>query len=278
MEVNNSSLIGSLRNVRGANDILSRLQSNSLEARRERLAAALQSEEFKDGPADLVATYPKHVLALKEGVLMRIALEENDEVIRFGLIEIYDVPVPATDIGAEIIETAKAAVESILSENMDTAGPMISSIARALDIRGNLQHQIESDVRLRLLTRDAWWQDVVSESFEGEVNLPEARESNPENIKTALAGSIDDLLSIIKTETAEAARAIKKLAERKNVLPIYVECANDIYEDIKSAVSALSEVNRESIEDMQKTYSTVGHVAPRLVKGSKFLTQLANNS
>src|ERR1019366_949806 len=91
---NNQSLIDTLRNVRGADDIISRLQESSLEARRDRIAEALKSEAFKDGPAEIVATYPKHVLALKEGVLMRIELVENDDSITFGKIEIYDVPVP----------------------------------------------------------------------------------------------------------------------------------------------------------------------------------------
>lgn len=274
----NADLIDSLRNVRGAEDIISRLKAGSLEARRERISDALKSESFEHGPAELVATYPKHVVAQREGVLMRISLDESEDAIRFGKVEIYHVPVPATDIGAEILATANAAVDSILAEDMEAVTPMVASIARALDIKGNLQQQIEADVRLRFLTRDAWWQDVVAENFEGEVNLPQPRSLDGVDEKTLLVGSLDDMLSVIRTEAAEATRALKKLAERKDVLPVYVECANDICEDIKSAITALIDVDRDSAEEMQKVYSTVERVAPRLIQGSKFLVQLANNS
>lgn len=273
---NNSSIIDTLRNVRGADDIIERLKANSLEARRDRIAEALKSPDFKDGPANLVATYPKHVLALKEGVLMRIALEESEDSIKFGKIEIFDVPAPATDIGAEIIETARAAVDAILNEDFETATPMVTSIARALDIKGNLQHQIVLDVRLRSLTRDAWWQEVVAENYEGEaVKLPLPR-NNPDT-KAALTGSIDDLLGVMKAEGAELAAALTKLDAQKGVKPIFVECARDVSEDIKGAISTLLDVNRESVDEMQRVYEAVGRVAPRLVTGSKFLVRLANN-
>jgi len=287
MALDNTSIIDSLRNVRGADDIIERLKSNSLEARRDRIAEALKSPDWKDpvtgasiGPAKLEATYPKHVLASKDGVLMRVALDEDENSIKFGRVEIYDLPVPASDIGAEIMETARVAVDAILSEDLNEAKPMVASIARALDIKGTLQTQIESEVRLRALTRKAWWDGVVSENYEGdEVGIPQPREvSEGGDVKAALAGSVDDLLGLIKNEAAETLRAIQKLDERKDVPAIYVECARDISEDIKTAISALANVNRESQEDLKHVYETVGLVAPRLIKGSKFLVALANNS
>lgn len=279
-----TSTIETLRNSRGADDIIERLKAGSLEARRERIAEALNDSNWKDsvtnepyGPVDLIGTYTHHALVSKSGMVMRVELKEDDNVIKLGKVEIFDVPVPATDIGAEIIETARMAVDAIISENIDTATPMITSIARALDIKGNLQRQIESDVRLRSLTRDAWWQDVVSENYTGtEVTIPSAR-TDGGDAKSLLIGSIDDLLSIIKTEASEAARAIQKLSDRKDLHAIYTECARDISDDLKNAITALSDVDREQQSEMQTVYETVGHVAPRLIQGSKFLVQLANS-
>lgn len=279
----NSAIIETLRSVRGADDIIERLKNGSLEARRDRIAEALSKPEWKDeasgisGPLRLISTYSHHVIAEKQGVIVRIALKEDEDAIQFGKVEIFDVPVPATDIGAEIFETARTAVDAILSEDLETAAPMISSIARALDIKGNLAAQIESDVRLRSLTRNAWWQEVVTENYQGgEVTLPKPR-TEGEDKKSLLAGSIDDLLSFVKTEAAEALRAIQTLSER-NVHAVFVECANDISEDLKNAITALMNVNRESPDEMQRVYETVELVAPRLVKGAKFLIQMANNS
>jgi len=271
----NNTLINSLRNVRGADDIISRLQSNSLEARRDRIAEALLSSDFKEGPAELVATYPKHVLAIREGVLMRISLDEDEDKISFGKIEIYDVPLPAADIGSEIMETAKAAVDFIIDENQHSLNPMIISIANALDIKGNLHNQIESDVRLRSLSRVAWWQEVVEESYKEEVNLP--LQVQGENPTLALSTSLDDLTNVIRLEAVLTTKSLTKLQERKDILPIYVDLAQDICEDMKTALLALTNVSRDSMEDMQKVYSTVGLVAPRLVKGSKFLNNLSNS-
>ena len=155
---------------------------------------------------------------------------------------------------------------------------MISSIANALDIKGNLAAQIESDVRLRSLTRNSWWQEVVAENYEGaEIELPKPR-TEGEDKKSLLTGSIDDLLSFIKNEAAEALRAIQNLSERKNVHSVFIECANDISEDLKNAITALMSVNRENPDEMQHVFEAVELVAPRLLKGAKFLVQMANNS
>jgi hypothetical protein len=280
----NTAIIETLRSVRGVDDIIERLKSGSLEARHDKIAEALNKPEWKDeasgitGPLRLIGTYSHHVLAEREGVIVRIALKEDDEKIEFGKVEIFDVPVPATDIGAEIFETAKAAADAILSDSLDVAAPMISSIARALDIKGNLASQIESEVRLRSLTRNAWWQEVVTENYEGtEIELPKPR-TEGEDKKSQLTGSVDDLLSLIKTEAAEALRAIQSLSERKNVHAVFVECANDISEDLKNAITALVTVDRENLDEMQRVFETVGLVAPRLLMGAKFLVQMANNS
>lgn len=279
----NSAIIETLRSVRGADDIIERLKAGSLEARHDRIAEALSKPEWKDeatgigGPLRLISTYSHHAIAEKQGVIVRIALKEDEDSIQFGKVEIFDVPVPATDIGAEIFETARTAVDAILSEDLETAAPMISSIARALDIKGSLAAQIESDVRLRSLTRNSWWQEIVTENFEGEEPVLPKPRTEGEDRKSLLAGSIDDLLSFIKTEAAEALRAIQTLTEH-NVHAVFVECANDISEDFKNAIIALMNANRENPDEMQRVYETVELVAPRLVKGAKFLVQMANNS
>ena len=81
----NTAIIETLRTVRGADDVIERLKAGSLEARRDRIAEALSKPEWKDestgiaGPLRLIGTYSHHALAEKDGVIVRIALKEDEE-------------------------------------------------------------------------------------------------------------------------------------------------------------------------------------------------------
>jgi len=272
-----NDIINTLRNVRGADDIIERLKASSLEARSERLAEALKSDKFEHGPADLVATYPKHVLANKDGVLMRVSLDESEDSIKFGKVEIYDVPVAPQSLAEEIIESAKVAVDSILSEDSETSTTIIASIARALDIKGDVAKQIESNVRLSSLKRDQWWNGVVAENYQGsEISIPQPHQTTDTiNESQALQLSISDLLSLIVKESKNISESLKVLENKKDTHPIFLECAKDILEDLKNAILALKEVNINNLQEMKSTYEVVGLVAPRLLMGTNFLSHLA---
>src|SRR5690606_21713333 len=90
----NTAIIETLRASRGEVDLVQKLKEGSLEARRERLAKALRDPAWEAGPAELIATYPHHVAARKDGVIMRIPITEDADAIRLGRPEIFSIPTP----------------------------------------------------------------------------------------------------------------------------------------------------------------------------------------
>jgi len=53
-----------------------------------------------------------------------------------------------------------------------------------------------------------------------------------------------------------------------------IECADDIAEDLKSAISILNDVDRTNLEEMLQVHEEVRQVVPRLLSGINFLTHL----
>lgn len=269
-----SSVIDTLRAVRGEVDLITKLKEGSLEARRDRIAEALADPMWENGPAELVATYPHHVVASKEGVLMRLSVIEDDESLSFGKPEIFSIPTPIRDVGAEIMATAQSAAELVIKEDYESACPMIRGIVGALDVKGDLQRKLGMDVALRSLDRKTWWQDIVSEQFSGEVELPAPRQVEDDDL-AALSGSVDDLLAFLKENIDGAVKSLKLLAKNESAGSVSIECARDIAEDLKSAIAVLSDVNREDSEEMTRVYEATGRALPRLLAGVKFLEHLA---
>lgn len=267
-----SAIIETLRAARGEVDLISKLKEGSLESRRERLVAALASEDWDGGPAELVASYPHHVVARKAGTLMRVQVSESDGQLKLGKVDIFEMATPAEDIGAELMETAKAAAELVLKENYEAATPMIRGIAGTLDVKGDLQRRLSQAVQLKTLGRKTWWQDTISEQFSTTLDLPAP--STDKEPAQGLGESIDHLLGIIKESSTNAVTALKTLSEASTRHAGAIECASDIAEDLKSAVTILSGVNRDDADEMSRVFEEVKRVVPRLLAGINFLTHL----
>jgi hypothetical protein len=268
---NDATIAETLRAARGEVDLVTKLKENSLEARRERISEALQDPENGIGPAELVATYPHHVIGRKEGVLMRIPVAEEDGSITFGKPDIFSVPTPVDDIGTEVMETAKSAVDFLLKEDFDSAEPMIRGIAGALDVKGDLQRRLSMAVQLKSLGRKTWWQDTISEQFAADVQVPESVQSSEAE---EMAEAIGALHTLLKESAAHAVSALKELHGDGTPNTGAIECAGDIAEDLKSAVSILNDVNRSDLEEMLQVHEEVRQVVPRLLAGINFLTHL----
>jgi hypothetical protein len=273
---NDSNIAETLRAARGEVDLITKLKDGSLEARRERIVEALQDPEWEGGPAELVATYPYHVMARKEGILMRIPVSEEDGKITFGKADIYSVPTPVSDIGTEVMETAKSAVDLVLGEDFDAATPMIRGIVGALDVKGDLQRRLSMAVQLKSLGRKTWWQDTISEQFSADVDVPESVQTDE---VAEMAEAIDALGGLLKKSAKHAVESLKELHDAGAPNTGAIECAGDIAEDLKSAISILNDVDRTSLEEMLQVHEEVRQVVPRLLAGINFLTHLtgANN-
>ena len=266
----NSTIAEALREARGEVDLITKLKEGSLEARRDRIAAALESSDWDGGPAELVASYPHHVIARKDGVIMRIPVSEADEgYLVFGKADIFSVPTAVNDIGAEVMETAKSAVELLMREDYAAAAPMIQGIASAMDVKGDLQRRVSMAVQLKSLGRKTWWEETVNEQFASEVEIPQWEDGT-----TVAVEAVDSLNKILKEGAAHAVEALRALHVAGSSDTGAIECVDDIAEDLKSAISILNNVDRANQEEMLQVHEEVRQVVPRLLAGINFLSHL----
>jgi len=271
MPSSNTTIAEALREARGEVDLITKLKEGSLEARRERIVAALESSEWDGGPAELVASYQHHVIARKDGVIMRIPVTEADGGgFSFGKADIFSVPTPANDIGTEVMETAKTAVDLILGENYEAATPMVRGIAAAMDVKGDLQRRVSMAVQLKSLGRKTWWEETVSEQFAAEVEVPQWEKGD----ETPTTEAIDSLNKLLKEGAAHAVEALRTLHGASGKDTGAIECVGDIAEDLKSAISILNNVDRANQEEMLQVHEEVRQVVPRLLAGINFLSHL----
>jgi len=270
----NSTIAEALREARGAVDLISKLREGSLESRRERIVEALQDPKWTAGPAELIASYQHHVIARKEGVLMRIPVTEEEKRITFGKADIFSVPTPVEDIGTEVMETAKAAVDLILGEDYEAAMPMVQGIAGAMDVKGDLQRRISMSVQLKSLGRKTWWEETVNEQFAHEVEIPQWDEAG----SSVTAEAIESLNKVLKEGATRAVVALKSLHAAGGQDTGGIECASDIAEDLKSAISILNDVDRTNLEEMLQVHEEVRQVVPRLLAGINFLTHMTRET
>lgn len=269
----NTTIAETLRNARGEVDLITKLKEGSLEARHDRLVQALESAEWAGPDAELIATYPHHVITRKDGVLMRVPVSESDEGFEFGKPDIYSVPTPANDIGVEVMETAKSAVDLILSEDYDGAAPMVQGIAGAMDVKGDLQRRVSMAVQLKSLGRKTWWEEAVTEQYAHEAGVPEWGGD-----ETVVGESLDSLDKMLKEGAAQAVDALRLLHTAGQQDTGSIECVSDIAEDLKSAISILNNVNRDDQAEMLQVHEEVRQVVPRLLAGINFLTHLTRES
>lgn len=271
-----SAIIETLRAARGEVDIITKLKEGSLETRRDRIAEALSKNDWEGGPAELVATYPHHVVARKDGTLMRVQVIESEGQLKLGKADIFESATPAEDIGEEVLATARVAAELVLKEDFAAATPMIRGIAGTLDVKGDLQRRLSMAVQLKSLGRKTWWQETVSESYAAKLDLPAPVEGADQ--LQAMSESLNSLLGIIKENSASAVTALKTLSEANKKPSGALECASDIAEDLKSAVNILNGVNRDDLEEMSRVYEEVKRVVPRLLAGINFLKDLTKTN
>lgn len=273
-----NTVVDVLRNARGAQDeVLSKLKADSLEARRERIARAVESKDWVAGPAELVATYERHALVSKDGAQLRVRVTEGaDGQIVLDKIEVFSLAQPAPDVVSEVFETAKAAVDKILEDDFAGAVPMVAAVANVVYTSGDLHRRISTEVAKRSINRTAWWHQVVREHMEKVGPVEEIKIPTP-NSPESLVQAIDSLKSIMIEEARTAAQAVTKLAENKTISPSIVESAKEIVADLKYAIQALSNIASTNIEETTGIYEGVGAVANQLRLGARFLASLSGN-
>lgn len=273
------TVLDTLRSVRKADDAIDRLKAESLEARFGRIAEAMQNPEWAGGPAELIATYPKHAVASRGGMLMRVRVTESDDgIFTFDKMEVLQLPAPTGKIGEEVMETAKAAVDLIFENKFDEAAPMVRAIANALFTSGDLRREIMTEVAKRSVSRSAWWHPVVKEHLEN-IGQPceEADYSIPaDTTGEDLVKAVDNLRESLQATAKHAAAAIVRLSEMKDIPSTVSSAASDIAADLKYAIQALSGADRQCDEELAGVYAGVSSVANQLRFGARFLESLTD--
>lgn len=275
---NSAAIVDVLRTVRGSDDQLASLKAESLEVRRERIAEAAAKSDWVGGPAELIATYTHHALLDKQGTLMRVRVtEDKSGKVAFDKPEVFHIPMPTADVGREVMETAKSAVNKILDNKFEDATPMVAAIANALHASGDLKRQITTEIAKRSITRDAWWHKVVGEHMEKLGVTVEHTLDNPADPEQ-LARAVDALTSSLIEAATTASNSIKRMAERTNVPEAITSAAKDIAADLKYAIQALTGAARDDSAELQGVFEGVGAVAGQLRLGAAFLATLAGPS
>jgi len=270
-----SAVVDALRASRNADDVFSRLRENSWERRRETLVALVEASDWKHGPAELLATFDHHaVVKSANGSLVQVEwLVDDDGDFSIGRSVVHETNTPVADLGQELMETARSAVDLISSGQLEEAQIMITTIAEALDVRGDLQRRINTEVTVRSLTRDAWWHQAVPQ-LEGLENVIPMPRTEGDDI---IAKSVNDLLIFLKESAVEAIEAMRLLAD-SDVEKDIETLAQDVAEDVERAISALMSTESTSQEDEAlQVYEAVMTAAPRLLSGIEFLKELASD-
>lgn len=267
-----TSVVDQLRASRSVNDAMTRLRENSWETRRTSLLRMVESTNWRFGPAELIATFDHHALTkASNGDIVQVEWSRDaDGGVSLGRAVIHESSTPVSDLGYEVMETARAAVDRILDEDYEAAAPMIAGITEALDSGGDLHRQINNEVLVQSLTRRAWWHDVVG--------LDEATiEQLPDVTTEDVQRSATDLLAFLKEQAtllSQTARQLDGRAEGQEIESL----ATDVVEDVQRAITALLNLDRRRTAEVTKIYEAVMTATPQLLSGIAFLKHLSDNS
>ena len=267
-----NAVVDQLRAARAVDDTLSRLRENSWEVQRTSIVRLVESNEWRHGPAELIATFDHHALAkAPNGDVVQVEWHRDDDgATSLGRAVVHESATPVSDLGYEVMETARTAVDKILDEDYESAAPMIAGITEALDAGGDLQRQIGNEVLVQSLTRCAWWHDVVGIQEDANTQLPDV---TIEDIQV----STTDLLVFLKEQASE----LSVIARQFDVAGASQEVetlVTDVAEDVQRAISALMNLDRRRTAEVTKIYEAVMTASPQLVSGIAFLKNVSEQS
>ena len=269
-----NNVVDALRAARNADDELTRLQENSWENQRKQLTKLVEASNWRYGPAQLIATFDHHLVAkAPNGSLVQVEWEQNEDGYHLGYAAVHKTATPVADLGHELMETARSAVDQILEEDFDGVQNKIATIAEALDAGGDLQRQVNTEITVRSLTRDAWWHQVVGvrEGIESKIPAPQTEGEN------AIESSVADLLQFLRESATDASNTLRALADTE-IADDIESLARDVAEDTERAVSALVGIDTDRQEEALKVYEAVMNTTPRLLNGIAFLKELTQSN
>lgn len=276
-----NNVVETLKAARGNQDTVARLREGSLNKQIADISEALASPEFPLGPAELVGAYGtiKTVVGRKGPVTFRAYVEEREGQLVIGEnIETFDVALPVSDMAADVLQVAKAAVEHVLDGDYEKATSQFEEISRSLDVRGDLSRKLRVAVNRQAIAVTApWYAPVVEDQYQGEavevvVLDPEATDET-ERFRLAC----EELQTLIQDGLSETSAAFKS-AEDVELPPEHALMAHDIIRDARRAVRCLEDADKSNYDEMASVFETVQARAGSLLKGLRFLAQIVEGT
>lgn len=269
-----AAVVDALRAARNADDELSRIKENSLEAQRFALLKLVEAANWRYGPAELLATFPHHLVCkAPNGSLVQVEWARGTDGYSLGRATVHETATPVADLGRELMETARTAVDLVLAEDYESVESMIGTITEALDAGGDLQRRVSNEITLRSLTRNAWWHHVVGDRAGIEEQIPQPQIEGDDTLNR----SVTDLLVFLKEAAAGASSALRTLANT-DIAKDVETIAQDIAEDTRRAIAALVGINKKNQEETVQIYEAVVSTTPRLLNGIEFLKELTQET
>jgi hypothetical protein len=270
-------LIDALRAARSADDTISRIQESSLETRIGSLEKLLTKTAL--GPAELIGAYGSvgHVVARTPGGVSfrsNVFTDKNGDVRLGEAVEVFDVSLPSTDIADEVMETAKAAVDGLLSGDVESITPMVEAIARTMNIKGDLSSKIRLQVnRLAIAGDRPWYAEIAESVVPGEIDVPSIPESGcgPEGF----AEVFESIRSLIEDDYDQ----VVPMVEGADLSGAPLVLAHDVMRDAGRVLSLLGDADITDVEESTSVYEAVRARAGDLVRGLRYLvSSLAEES
>ena len=272
---NDMSVAERLRAVRSSSQTVRILKSQSVAAKAQTVLENLsQDEQFSGATVDAVlGEVSRLVLTTPQGETYVVDVNESNGEVSVLSKHLIETSKPAFDVAEDVLKTATSAVHSLLDEDYSSSTPAFAQIARALDIEGDLSRRVSIEFGLSQIKKNRWYDRVVSEGVEADVEIPAAIIS--EDTKSSVSDSIDELLSLFN-EHLEASSVAFESVDGGIETPVANVCS-DVLSDVRSGVSALTTADRDDEGEMIRVYEHVVEQAPRLLKGALFITQLAHS-
>lgn len=264
-----AEIIDKLRSARAADGVIDRMKASSMESVVEGIGGQLASESFSHGPARIVGSYGtvRYVVAQNDrGETLRVPVTQEEDAHVLGKPQVFESALPPQDIASEVLETAKTAADAIMSEDFDAAGPMLSSMARAIDVGGDLSRRLNLEIDLQSVLADRWYNKLVSESFSGTIEHPVAEAIDESEVDGALSRISEALIAQL-SDVQEKLRTVSD--------PSYglEEIAESVISDVICALSVAKLA--ESDQEKFRVFESLSSVYDRLSSGLGYLAQLS---
>ncbi len=243
-----ASVIESLRTVRRADESVAKLGKHSFEEHVANVSRLVANSDWRFGPATLVSTHVNSAIAkTADNKLVRVewTFNQADGAYKIGNAKVIDSSSPASDLGTEVFESARAAVHALLDHDDNKADMINRAIGSSIEeIDGELQRRLMIDIALRTISRAASWHEQVE----------------PDDVTNSAMPTRDQLVNELSNLSLVAESSYNQ-----------VPWAQSYALDLRSALVALLNVDNNDEQEVQQVVEAVASVSGYFTAGARKL-------